>query len=185
MSQLKKITAEKATDITQHYEMEEEAADQLNKNTSMVPYDFITLLLRQELYSEAVKFLAHALPKRRSVWWASLCARTAPEEQTNTQALIAVQRWVQEPNEEHRKNCFNLAEMDQLKSSASWAALAAFWSSGSIADDSIAQIPPPPFQYALAVTAAVNLAAAAHPSVNDAFKMLLQEGLDIANGRKE
>ena len=28
-------------------------------------------------YTDAVRFLAHALPKREAVWWACLCVRKA------------------------------------------------------------------------------------------------------------
>ncbi|MBL4866618.1 MAG: hypothetical protein JKY67_09620 [Pseudomonadales bacterium] len=180
MSQLKKVTAKKAADITQHYEMGEEAAPHLEKDIS--PFNFVKALLNAELYSEAVNFLAHALPKRESVWWACQSAKTDTSEKANTDALLAAEAWVRAPKEELRKNCMDIAEKDKLKSSASWAALAAYWSSGSIADDSVAQIPPPPFQYALAVSGAVNLAAAAQESVDVAFKELIKQGIDIANG---
>jgi len=180
MSQFKKVTAKKAADIIVHYEMDEEAAAYLEEDMS--PFNFVKSLIGAELYSEAVKFLAHALPKRESVWWACQSAKTDHSSKANTDALTAAETWVMTPNEEHRKSCMENAEKDKLTSPASWAALAAFWSSGSIADDSVAQIPPPPFQYAQAVSGAVNLAAATKESVDDAFKILIKLGIDIANG---
>jgi len=180
MSQLKKVAAKKASDITQHYEMDDEAAPYLVED--ITPLNFLKSLLNEALYSEAIQFLAHALPKRESVWWACQSAKTDTSKKANTDALLAAEAWVMTPSEELRKDCMDIAEKDKLKSSASWAALAAYWSSGSIADDSIAQIPPPPFQYALAVSGAVNLAAATQESAEDAFKELIKLGIDIANG---
>ena len=35
------------------------------------PRQFLQLLGKQQLYSDAVRFLAHALPKREAIWWAT------------------------------------------------------------------------------------------------------------------
>src|SRR5262245_52275484 len=39
------------------------------------PKDFIGRLTAANLHAEAVRFLAHALPRRECVWWAWVCAR--------------------------------------------------------------------------------------------------------------
>ena len=39
------------------------------------PLDFVALLMEKKLYPDAVRFVAHALPKREAVWWAWVCAR--------------------------------------------------------------------------------------------------------------
>jgi len=182
MTQLKKIAAKKALDVTKHYELDEEAEPLLVEDIS--PLLFIKALMDAELYTEAVKFLAHALPKRESVWWACQSAKTDTSPKANTEALAAAEAWVMKPDEENRKGCMELAEKDKMKSSGSWAALAAFWSSGSIInDESIEQIvPPPPFQYAQAVAGAVSIAATGHTSPDEAFIDLIKRGVDIANG---
>ena len=43
----------------------------------MHPLDFVALLMAEALYPDAVRFIAHALPKREAVWWGWVCARRA------------------------------------------------------------------------------------------------------------
>ena len=40
------------------------------------PHQLIELAREEELYADLVQFLAHALPKRESIWWAVCCAST-------------------------------------------------------------------------------------------------------------
>src|ERR1035441_7160931 len=44
------------------------------------PLDFVALLMEKTLYPDAVRFIAHALPKREAVWWGWVCARRAAGE---------------------------------------------------------------------------------------------------------
>src|SRR5664280_1079556 len=41
------------------------------------PREFVALLLDKALFPDAVRFVAHALPKREAVWWAWVSARRA------------------------------------------------------------------------------------------------------------
>src|ERR1044071_4286955 len=41
------------------------------------PKAFVAMLLERELHVDAVRFLAHGLPRREAVWWAWVCARKA------------------------------------------------------------------------------------------------------------
>ena len=67
---------------------------------------FFDRLVDQECYPDAIRFLAHALPKRQAVWWGSLCLwhvyRPAPPAAV-ADILQAAVRWVQEPMEERRR----------------------------------------------------------------------------------
>ena len=40
----------------------------------MHPSDFVSKLMEKQLYPDAVRFVAHALPKREAVWWAWMSA---------------------------------------------------------------------------------------------------------------
>src|SRR5665213_10546 len=60
------------------------------------PRAFIALLCEREMHADAIRFLAHALPCRESVWWAWVCARKAAGEAPEPAikgALDAAERW--------------------------------------------------------------------------------------------
>ena len=44
------------------------------------PRQYVQALLDQALHADAVRFLAHALPKREGIWWAWVCARRVSGE---------------------------------------------------------------------------------------------------------
>ena len=62
-------------------------------------------LTGQMLHDDAIRYLAHALPKRNAVWWGCLCVWQAyrtgqsPKEKAALQAVIT---WLQEPDEGRR-----------------------------------------------------------------------------------
>src|SRR3990172_8084751 len=69
------------------------------------PEAFLRRLLERELYPDAAKYLAHALPKRETVWWGVLAVRSHLGEQPPPDAaavLAAAERWVRQPTDEHR-----------------------------------------------------------------------------------
>src|ERR1051326_6159110 len=99
------------------------------------PREFLNLLVEKALFPDAVRFLAHALPKREAVWWACLCAgqvfaTEAPAKMTA--ALRAAEQWVEEPSEDHRRAALPAAEVAEFGTPGGCAALAAFWSGGSL-----------------------------------------------------
>src|ERR1039457_1648399 len=60
------------------------------------PLDFVALLMEKALYPDAVRFIAHALPKREAVWWGWVCARRAAGENPPPKikgALDATEKW--------------------------------------------------------------------------------------------
>ena len=71
-----------------------------------MPRDFIEQLVAKGLFPDAVRVIAHALPRREAVWWAWVCARKdsgaepAPPIQA---ALDATERWIVQPTDENRR----------------------------------------------------------------------------------
>ena len=59
-SELIKITAKNANIVCQQLELEEEAKQLLNPETS--PSDYLRLLIEKNQYPDAIRFLAMALP---------------------------------------------------------------------------------------------------------------------------
>jgi hypothetical protein len=74
--------------------------------TQMHPREYVRLLVEKALFEDAVRFVAHALPKREAVWWAWVCARRASGESPAAKigaALQATEKWIAQPNEDNRR----------------------------------------------------------------------------------
>ncbi|WP_119459027.1 DUF6931 family protein [Rhodospirillaceae bacterium SYSU D60014] len=185
MQALSKIAAGKAEEICRQVHLGEEAQALLSDG--MTPADFLTLLTKQEHYADAARFLAHALPKREAVWWACLCARaslTADAKPALLEALKAAEAWVYKPVEENRRAAMARAEAVGFESPSSWAAVAAFWSGGSMAPPDVPPVPPGEALTGVAVAGAVILAAVQTEPERAAerYRLFLEQGIDIANG---
>jgi len=134
-----------------------------------------------------VQFLSFALPPREAVWWACLCAREGLREPVPPPlqaAIAAAEAWVRKPTEEHRRTAMSCAQATDLKSPAAWAAVAAFWSGGSLAPENLPEVPAPPQLLGSAVASAVMIAAVSGEPKFAAQKRAryVQAGIDIANG---
>jgi Family of unknown function (DUF6931) len=87
------------------------------------------------LAADAVKLVAHALPRREGVWWVCMCARaTMPTDlqAADRAALNAAETWVRKPSDENRRAAFAAAEQARFGTPEAWAGVAAFWSGDSI-----------------------------------------------------
>ncbi|RLT95011.1 DUF6931 family protein [Ketobacter sp.] len=186
MAQLVKIQAQQASEILKHFELSEDAVEFAEKG-ALPPADFIDQLLQSNFYFDAVKFLAHALPKREAIWWACLAVKkTLPADAPAPQqaALNAAEQWAIQPTEENRQLAKAWSEKTQQKSAASWAATAAFWSGGSMAKPGEPDMPAPPFLYAHAVAGAISMAAFSPEPDNAAeqYQRFIRQALDLAAG---
>lgn len=186
MAELIKIKAKQANELLAHFELSEEGADCADQ-AALPPADFLNLLLEKNLYFDAVKLLAHALPQRESIWWSCLAAKSSINNDTpaaDQAALSAAEQWAITPSEESRQLSKLWSEKTKQKSAASWAATAAFWSGGSMAKPGEPEVSPPPYLYAHAVSGAISMAAfAANPdNAAEPFQLFIRQGLDLATG---
>ena len=65
------------------------------------PGAYLKVLLQDRRWSDAIRFLAHALPPRKAVWWACLCVEHVLEERKEGPERVVVQtttRWVVAPS---------------------------------------------------------------------------------------
>ena len=150
------------------------------------PREYVGLLVEQKLYPDAVRFLAHALPKREAVWWAWVTARrTAGEKPPPTikAALDATERWIAQPSEENRRAAMAAAEKAGFDSAAGCAGLGAFFSGGSLAPPELPPVPPGEYLTAKAVSGAVIFAAVAGEpeKAPEKFKSFVAQGVDVTN----
>jgi hypothetical protein len=151
-----------------------------------VPKEYVELLMEQELYPDAVRFLAHALPKREAVWWAWVCARRAAGEEPpdDIQAVLeATRQWIAEPTDGHRRAAMELAEQVGFDKPAGSAALAAFFSGESLAPADVEQpVPPGEYMAAKAITGCILLATVGtEPErAGEKFQDFVQQGMEVA-----
>lgn len=182
---LKKVAAPRAAAICQDIDLDPQAVKCLESDPA--PVDFLNTLLEKQLYPDALRFLARALPKREATWWACICTRgmiTPDTPPAILAALEAAEQWVYKPTEANRRLADAAARATSFDGPAAWAAMAAFWSEGSMAPEDAPVVPPADNLTAKAVTGAVMLAAVIEQPerVQDKYRFFLEQGVDIANG---
>ena len=180
--EFRRSSARTAREVVDRLGLADAARDRVRPDWT--PGHYFALLLDKQEDVAAVRFLAHALPKREAVWWACLCARQAAG--AASPALEAAERWVADPTEEHRQSGMAAAVAAGLISPAACASLAAFVSGGSLAPAGAPPAPADENATSQTVTGAVLLAAAAEGEQRMAgrIRACLALGLDVACGRK-
>jgi hypothetical protein len=148
------------------------------------PRDYVALLLEKKLYPDAVRFLAHALPKREAVWWGWVCARRAAGDNPPPKikaCLEATEKWIAQPTEEHRRAAMAAAETAELGTAAGCAGLGAFFSGGSLAPPDAPAVPPGEYLTAKAISGAVIFAAVTGEpeKAPERFQGFVAQGLDV------
>jgi hypothetical protein len=144
---------------------------------------YLDLLVAKELYTDATRFLAHALPKREAVWWACQCARKAQGPKPAPPAQIAVtvsERWVVDPSPANHQLTRLAAEAAGYDTPAGCAALAAFCSGDNLGPPQGPVVHPGEYLTARAAGGSVLLVLAQAPP--DQVKEFLHLGIDVANG---
>jgi pSer/pThr/pTyr-binding forkhead associated (FHA) protein len=144
---------------------------------------FLELLVSHEHYLDALRTVAHSLAKRSAVQWACQCVRSACGDdlnKTDQAALQAAEAWAADPNEENRRKAQAAAENAGHSTAASWTAMAAFFSSGSLGPSTAPVVPPAPHLTSHAAAGAAMLAAVARqpekaPERYEAFIKLAKE----------
>lgn len=185
MSGLAKVKEKFAKELLQHFEIEDESQAVIKPDSP--PLECIQSLTENKCFNDAVKLIAHALPKREAVWWSCLAARHSlgdNGDELNLAAIAAAENWVKEPSEKNRQIAKQMSEKLRHKTAASWAATGAYWSAGSMAAEGDPVIPPPPYLYAHAVAGCISLAAALPDpdQAEEKFNRYISQGLDLANG---
>jgi hypothetical protein len=179
-----KIKAATAQEVCSGFTLSADARPHLKPE--MPPLDFVKALVAHDLYSDAVQFLARALPKREAVWWSCVCARDLSADAKRPEladGLQAAEAWVYRPTEENRRQAEKAGQAIKGSYPARWTAMAAFWSGGSLAPPGAPEAKPPEDFTAKAVAGAILLAAGLDPKETDARnRRFLAAGIDIAKG---
>lgn len=182
---MKKISAKTALSVCHDIEISQEAKQYLTNE--LTPAEFIELLVNKQLYADSIRFLARALPKREAIWWACLATRSFLNSQTTPaqqEALLAAETWVYQPTEENRRKTNLAAQASNFDNPAAWAAMAAFWSGGSMAPESAPEVPAAENLTAKAVAGAVLLAVVQNEleRLTEKYRFFIQQAVLIASG---
>ncbi len=137
--------------------------------------------------AEAVRILAHALPRREAVWWACMCAtHTAPPDLAEPDRLAreTAELWVRQQKDEQRRAAMTHAEAAGFQTPEAWSGVAAFWSGDSMSPADLPAVPPPAQAAGGAVAGAVALAAVRGDVKRqpERLKRFLESGRNIASG---
>jgi hypothetical protein len=180
------VPAKTAQEICKLYAPAPKALESLSP--TVTPRQFYDLLLKQELWVEAGRFLAQALPKREAVWWACACVRQAAGpalSAADAGAVAAAEKWVTAPTEENRRAAHVAAAAAQgMDSPPGCVAMAAFWSGGSLAPKDQPAVPPAENLTGTAVVAAlIHAAVLTEPDkFADKLRQFLSVGVSTAAG---
>lgn len=144
-------------------------------------------LVAADRLPDALRLIAHALPKREAVWWACMCARGVPAQEASAvdaEALTAAELWVRRPDDASRRATMEPAQKGGFRSAESWAAVGAFWSGGNISADGLPEVEPAANLTGVAVVGAILLAAMRHSPERapQRFMRFIASARDIAIG---
>ncbi|MGO8788426.1 MAG: DUF6931 family protein [Terriglobia bacterium] len=122
--------------------------------------EFIGLLIKKELFRDAIRLVAYLLPKREAIGWGCLCMRhilTSQKDQPLPKVQVAAERWVSAPNEENRWAAKEIADAEDPKTPSGLLAMAVFFAGPSMAPPNLQAVPPPEHATSEIVSAAVFL----------------------------
>lgn len=156
---------------------------------AMTASDYFHALLAAGREPDARKLLAHALPKRRALWWGCLCAWDGLRGKATAAELAALEcvaGFVRRPSEELRRAAQDARRPLKASSPAGTLAAAAFFSAGSISvPGANTPLPPPAHLAGQLAGVAVYLSAAVREPAR--YKLhqrhYLELGQQIAQGR--
>ena len=145
------------------------------------------LLIEQDQLADAVRVLAHGLPKRAAVWWGCLAVwhihrpDLPPAMQAPLQAAVC---WVQDPSDANRQCCGEPGRLAKFDTSADCLAWAAFWSDGSMSLPELPIVAPPEHLTGRVAAGAVLLAAVEREPMEyrKHYHEFLALGLQILDG---
>ena len=147
-------------------------------------------MLDHQKHHDAVRFLAHLLPKREAVWWACQCARqtagTDPPPAV-AGAIKAAETWVSELNDEARRAAYSAATAAGLATAAGCAAMGAFASDGSLAPPDAPPVPPGEYLTAQMVAGSVIIASVADSpdEMKANYRLYIDQGLVLYGARAD
>lgn len=184
----KKVDPPLAITVCQKFKLDRDAAKLISPAHSC--REFFELLVSKQLYPDALRFMAHSLPKREAVWWGCIAVRQLRADMvggSEATALAAAEAWASEPKEEQRRTAMAAAEATRYEKPGGWAAAAAAWTGGSLAPPDYPVVPPGDALTAQATVAALtNSVVSGEPkAIRQRYKLACDLGALVADGLNE
>ena len=148
------------------------------------PLDHARALLASPRPSEAIIFIAHLLPRREAVWWATQCVKAMLGPRADDEAFRAADAWVRTPEEDRRRAALDVANAADRRAPTTWLAFAAGWSGGNLSASDQEPAQPSPAACAMAANAAVMLSVTRGDPVGvaDRIRACAEAGVRFAEG---
>jgi hypothetical protein len=140
------------------------AAQALVQPDSVAPA-YLDSLEKQQLYQDAIKFLAHKMAVDMGVKWACACVRElqAPElKDQKNEPLEASEQWARSPSDTTRRAAKDAADKTTARGPANLVAMAVFFSGGSIVAPTAPEVQPPPYTAQKMIAGSVQIAVVSH-----------------------
>jgi hypothetical protein len=149
-----------ASEIAESFKLQPQAQQLLSP--SLTPTQYVQALQENQLSTDSINFLAHGMPERESVFWASESTKMVGDTlgASDMAALEAADAWVSNPCEATSQAAAEAVAGADFSSPATWAAQAAAWAGGPADATAAAGIPAPAGLTGHAASGAVLLAAA-------------------------
>jgi hypothetical protein len=162
------------------------AADVGAADEAATSLDFLRGSIAKRQWEPAISFCAYLLPRRAAVAWACRSLRrmiSAPRPDEDRMLGFA-EAWTEEPEEPRRRKALSAGTVGDTRSPATWVALAAGWSGGSIVPEDMGSVPADPEQTAKAVRVALFIALSRLEGGERQRVMTtcLQDGIQLAGG---
>lgn len=177
-----KIESTDASEVCQKFKLSDKLSVELLK-TYTLSEEFFGKLLENKLYIDAVKFLAHVLPKHETILWACTCLQQNELlVSTNEKILEDAKNWLKKPSESFRQVIGKSNNLSDFANPFTWLALAIFWSEGSLTGPEEPVVVPGPTLTAQASSGAIMLAAVLMEpeAANIKYETYLKLGINIA-----
>jgi uncharacterized protein DUF6931 len=141
-------------------------------------------LIEHGCYADARRVLAHALPKRRALWWACLCARDIDQPPDAVEVIDVVAHYAGHGDEISRRKAEAFGMQFGPDHLTCCLAMAAFFSGDNVSRPDLPPVAPHPFATARLVEVVVYLTSVRKDptTYKDHLRRYLAQGLQIALG---
>lgn len=146
------------------------------------PHIWFAALLADDKLSDALGFVAHALPRYEAVAWGAKALLEMGAVDRLDPIMVAVLRWIDQPGDELRRAASDLAETTRKDSPAKQLGLAVMMSGGSLSGPEFPPVLPPPDVCAKLVYGALMAGAHRLPDPKPALLQALASGEAMARG---
>jgi len=148
------------------------------------PSSYLDSLEKQELFQDAIRFLAHKLPTDAGVKWAGKCVRELRAPDTKDQKdepLEAADQWTKAPGDPTRWAAKEAADKAKTTGPSNLVAMAVFLSGGSVSPPGGPEIPPPEYSAQKMIAGSVLVAVVSYEpqKAKERYQQALKMGKEL------